>query len=118
MSFDRYERYKNATTLQQFYNAVDRSTKSKPRNPTSDLEWDFCHGFVSFPLNTAGGDTPGTFTGFTALFELDLSYPDSNQTSTQDDFLEETHLAMTATFHSVIQDIWPHDPQTFITINN
>ena len=103
-SFIRYELSKSAVTINEYLSL--HSSNGHPRKGHSDLVWDYCRGYITFPQNTVAS-------AFSSIdsFAYALSYDFEDQTNLQD---IDTPFTKYEQFQTLLQSLWPDDPSPSI----
>jgi len=96
-SGDRYNIYKRATSILDYYNICRLNNLPKSRQ---DIEHDFLRGFVTFPQNTKKREEN---THFACVVLTEENIPDHKDITTS---INPTQSA----FHDLVHSLWPHDP--------
>ena len=103
-SFLRYEVTKSATTVQNYLSL--HSSNGYTHKGHSDLVWDYCRGYITFPNNTVSS----------ALSSIDsyafaLSYDFDDKSNLND---IDTPFTKYEQFQTLLQSMWPDDPSPTI----
>ena len=120
-SLSRYDATKAANTVDQYYRL--HSYFGTTPFATKDLNWDYRHGYISFPRNTSESDlvqndsvshqslmaikAKDATTQSSASSHHEIAIPSIDQFIEDD--LTAPAIAMTANFHNLLEEIWPRD---------
>ena len=102
-SYVRYEVSKSARTVKEFYAKLRARGMDKPFAQT-DLEWDYLHGYITFPHNTSSTDPSVAAHNVCAvLLSSDDGTDDPEHAA---DIASEIH---SDSFQDIVKALWPED---------
>lgn len=101
-SAKRYDIYKKATSVLDFYNICKHHRLGKSR---ADFKNDYLRGYITFPYNTQTRDD--AHSAYYACVASSSKSP-INQTAGDAELLS-TQLPSTSSFNELIKELWPHD---------
>ena len=101
----RYEKYKAATTIQDFFTVckLNRFPKAK-----ADFKNDFCRGFITFPRNTR--QRQGGAHHIACAASHDDLHANLEASVHGPDIITDPLPPTYSSFHDLIASLWPRDP--------